>query len=39
MFNRGELENLVLSDEVYELEFSDIIEEFLVSELILGEVK
>ena len=32
VLNRGELENPVLSDEVYESELSDIIEEILVSE-------
>ena len=32
VLNRGELENPVLSDEVYESELSDIIEEISVSE-------
>ena len=39
VLNRGEPENPVLSDEVYESELSDIIEELLVSEPTLGEVK
>ena len=39
LLNRGELENPVLSDEVYDSELSDIIEEISVSEPTLGEVK
>lgn len=39
ILNRGETENPVLSDELFDPEFSDIIEEISVSEPTLGEVK
>ena len=39
VLNRGESENPVLSDEVYESKLGDIIEEILVSEPTLREVK
>ena len=39
VLNRGKPENQVLSDEVYDSELSDIIEEISVSEPTLGEVK
>ena len=39
VLNRGEPENPVLSDEVYESELGDIIEEISVSEPTLAEVK
>ena len=39
VLNRGESENPVLSDEVYESKLGDIIEEILVSEPTLCEVK
>ena len=39
VLNRDQPENPVLSDEVYELELNDVIEEISISEPTLGEVK
>ena len=39
VLNRDQPENPVFSDEVYELELNDVIEEISISEPTLGEVK